>query len=131
MIPKGSPFRVFVVEDEPLIAMVIEDAVEALGCEMVRPFAQVDEALAGASSEQFDCAILDVNIRDGLSYPVATYLLDRGYPILLATGYRSISLPEKLTQEQCLAKPYSSSQLEHELRRLCDRVSQRDLLRQP
>lgn len=89
MTPVGRPFRVFVVEDEPLIAMVIEDAVEALGYEMVGPFAQLNAALEGASSEDYDCAILDVNIRDGLSYPVATYLIDRGYPILLATGYRA------------------------------------------
>jgi DNA-binding response OmpR family regulator len=117
---------VFVVEDEPLIAMVIEDAVEALGCEMVGPFTQLGEALGGASNEVFDCAILDVNIRDGLSYRVAMSLVERGYTILLATGYRSTSLPEELVQERCLAKPYSSAELERELRILCDRVSKRD-----
>ncbi|WP_345864305.1 response regulator [Sphingomonas qilianensis] len=114
-----------VVEDEPLIAMIIEDAVEALGCEMVGPFADLGSAFEGATSQVFDCAILDVNIRGGLSYPVATYLIDHGYPILLATGYQGSSLPELLAVQQCLAKPYSSAQLEHALRRLCDRVSRR------
>ena len=90
---RRSPVRVFVVEDEALVAMLIEDAVEAAGCEMVGPFAQLDDAMKAASREKFDCAILDVNIRGGLSYPVATYLVDRGYPILLGTGYRSKSLP--------------------------------------
>ncbi len=115
-------FRVLVVEDEPLIAMVVEDALEALGCEIVGPIAQLDEALDAAGRGNFDCAILDVNIRGGLTYPVATLLVERGYPILLATGYRSGSLPENLSQEGCLAKPYSSTQLEREIRQLCDRV---------
>ena len=119
------PFRVLVVEDEPLIVMVIEDAVESVGCEMIGPFSQIEEAMEGAKSENFDCAILDVNIRDGLSYPVADYLVSCGYPILLATGYRDTSLPQGLLHEQCLAKPYSSNQLEQELRRLCERASHR------
>ncbi len=115
-------FRVLVVEDEPLIAMVVEDALEALGCEIVGPIAELDEALEAAGCGNFDCAILDVNIRGGLSFPVATLLVERGFPILIATGYRSGSLPGNLCREGCLAKPFSSSQLEREIQQLCDRV---------
>jgi DNA-binding response OmpR family regulator len=130
-MPSDRPYRVFVVEDEPLITMVIEDAVQAVGCEMVGPFTGLGEALEGASTGIFDCAILDVNIRDGLSYPVAISLVERGFPILLATGYRSTSFPEELAQEPYLAKPYSSAQLEHELRELCNRVRSRSTAREP
>jgi DNA-binding response OmpR family regulator len=130
-MPSGRPYRVFVVEDEPLITMVIEDAMQAVGCEMVGPFAAMGEAMESASRERFDCAILDVNIRDGLSYPLAISLVERGFPILLATGYRSTSFPEELAQEPFLAKPYSSAQLEQELRELCNRVRSRSTARGP
>jgi CheY-like chemotaxis protein len=115
--------RVLVVEDEPLIAMIVEDTLDSLGCEMVGPIAQLDEAMVAAASGGFDCAILDVNIRGGLSYPVAALLVERGCPILLATGYRNESLPDSLIGEACIAKPYSSAQLELEIQRLRDRVT--------
>ena len=118
----AHPLRVLVIEDEPLIAIVVEDALEALGCEIVGPIAQLDEAMTAADRGDFDCAILDLNIRGGLSYPVAHLLIERGCPILLATGYRNGSLPASLIQEACIAKPYSSAQLEVEIQRLRDRV---------
>ena len=122
MKPAERIFRVFVVEDEPLIAMIVEDALLASGCEMVGPFAQLGEALEAAHRGDFDCAILDLNIRGGFSYSVAILLAERGCPILLATGYRTGSLPASLAQVAQLAKPYSSEQLKQEIRKLCDRV---------
>ena len=89
-------FRVFVVEDEPLIAMVVEDSIELLGYEVIGPFAQHDEALAIATAGGFDCAILDVNIRGGNSYDVADVLLSRGCPFVMATGYSDWSIPPHL-----------------------------------
>ncbi|HUG45202.1 MAG TPA: response regulator [Sphingomicrobium sp.] len=124
MTRDDRPVRVLVVEDEPLIAMVVEDVLEALGCEVVGPIAELDEALDAAGRGDFDCAILDVNIRGGLSFPVATMLVERGFPILLATGYRSGSMPDGLDHEGCLAKPFSSAQLEREIQMLCDRLAQ-------
>jgi CheY-like chemotaxis protein len=122
MNPGRRPLRVLVIEDEPLVAMVVEDALEALGCKTVGPIAEFNEALAAARGDDFDCAILDVNIRGGLSYPVATLLVERGFPVLLATGYGSKSLPDSLTHQPCLAKPYSSEQLESAIQGLFERV---------
>lgn len=115
-------FRVLIVEDEPMIAMVIEDSVEALGYKVVGPVAQRAEAMALAKAGAFDCAILDVNIRDGNSYDVADLLLARGCPFVLATGYSDWSIPSHLVGAKRLTKPYSSRQLEDELRTMHDRV---------
>jgi CheY-like chemotaxis protein len=114
--------RVLVVEDEPMIAMMIEDSIEALGYQIIGPVALLDEALALAAKEGFDCAILDINIRGGNSYAVADMLLTQGCPFVLATGYGNWSLPKHLACEKRLTKPYSSDALEAELRLLCDRV---------
>lgn len=118
----GPAFRVLVVEDEPLIAMVVEDSVELLGFEVIGPVAQRDEALALAAAGEFDCAVLDVNIRGGNSYDVADLLLSRGCPFVLATGYSDWSIPPHLIGAKRLTKPYSSRQLEDELRRMHERV---------
>lgn len=122
---KESRCRVFVVEDEPIIAMVIEDAIEKLGFEIVGPVAQLEEALALAIVGNFDCAILDVNIRGGNSYAIADLLLERGCPFLIATGYSDWSIPKHLVEEKRLTKPYSVNELEDELRRLFNEVKRK------
>lgn len=119
----GPIFRVLVVEDEPLISMMVEDSIELLGFEVVGPVAQHDEAMAMATAGGFDCAILDVNIRGGDSYDVAELLHSRGCPFVLATGYSDWSIPSHLVGEKRLTKPYSSRQLEDELRRMHERVA--------
>uniref|UniRef100_UPI0035C9BD82 response regulator n=1 Tax=uncultured Sphingomonas sp. TaxID=158754 RepID=UPI0035C9BD82 len=115
----GPGLRVLVVEDEPMIAMVVEDTIELMGYQVVGPVALLEEALALATSGEFDCAILDINIRGGKSYAVADLLLKRGCPFLFTTGYSDWSMPKHLVSEKRLTKPYSSHQLESELRLLC------------
>jgi DNA-binding response OmpR family regulator len=114
--------RVLVVEDEPMIALMIEDAIAALGCEMVGPISSLDEAMEAARREDFDCALLDVNIRGGHVFPVTDLLLARGTPFLLSTGYAQSYLPDPLAAAPMLAKPYTSEQLETGIGSLCRRV---------
>ena len=114
--------RVLVVEDEPLIGMVIEEAVEGLGHDVEGPVAELDLALDLATRVPLDCAILDINIRGGQSYPVSFALLDRGLPILLLTGYEEHTLPKRLRGQRRLPKPFTGEQLDEELRRLFARV---------
>jgi CheY-like chemotaxis protein len=54
--------RVLVVEDEMLVMMAIEDMLADLGCTSVTAAATVDKALALIEAEEFDLAILDVNL---------------------------------------------------------------------
>lgn len=114
--------RVLVVEDEYLLAMEIEEAVRALGGEVVGPVAKLDDGLALASHETFDCAILDVNIRGGNVYPLADMLLERGLPVVLASGYSDWMLPQNLQGQQRLVKPFTSLQLQAEIRGLLARA---------
>lgn len=114
--------RVLVVEDEPLVGMEIEDAIGELGHDVVGPIAELHEALALALDGELCCAILDINIRGGLSYPVADILRRRGVPVLLMSGYDVLTLPERLHGETLLQKPFTNEQLDLELRNLCARV---------
>lgn len=116
-------FRVLVVEDEPLIGMDIEYAVEGLGHEVIGPIAELGEALNLAANEALGCAILDINIRGGNSYPVADILLKRGLPVLLLSGYGKQTLPERLHAEAHLSKPFTADQLDEEIRNLCARAA--------
>ena len=115
----AARLRVLVVEDEPLIGMDIENAVEGLGHEVVGPIAVLDEALDLATIGAVGCAILDINIRGGDSYPVADILLKRGLPVLLLSSYGEQTLPERLHQETRLPKPFTGAQLDKEIRDLC------------
>lgn len=118
----GTTFRVFVVEDEAIISMGIEDIIETLGYQVVGPVAQLDEALSVATHGIFDCAILDVNIRGGNTYAVAEILLKRGCPFIFTTGYSGWSLPKHLSGQKRLTKPYSVQELEEYLQTLAERV---------
>jgi len=118
----AARLRVLVVEDEPLIGMDIEDAVGELGHEVVGPVAELDEALDLATIEALGCAILDINIRGGHSYPVADALLKRGLPVLLLSGYGEQTLPERLHEQARLPKPFTGAQLDKEIRDLCARA---------
>ena len=110
--------RVLVVEDEPLIAMTIEFAIEGLGHDMVGPIARLDKALAAAEADDFDCAVIDINILGGASHAVAKILAGRKRPFILASGYNDLSLPEELRNRPRLMKPYSGEQLDTELKRM-------------
>jgi len=111
--------RVLVVEDEMLIAMIIEDVLQTLCCQIVGPFAALDRALKVALEETFDAALLDVTIRGGKVYPVAEVLLARGIPFVFASGYGDWALPEILRDQPCLTKPFTAAQLEEQIVSLC------------
>lgn len=117
--------RILVVEDETLIAIDIEEILQALGCEIVGPTGKLETALQLASDEMLDAAILDVTIRGGKVYPVAEQLLARGIPFILASGYGDWALPEPLRDQPRLTKPFTAAELEEQVRRLCREVAKR------
>ncbi len=81
--------RILLVEDEALVAMLLEDIVVDLGCEVVGPAMHFDEAAAMIETEALDAAILDVNLGGRRSYPLAERLVERNVPFAFATGYGS------------------------------------------
>ncbi|GEO43001.1 response regulator [Skermanella aerolata] len=111
--------RILVVEDELLIAVMIEEALQDLGCVVVGPAAKLDDALRLAREETLDGAVLDVTIRGGRVYPVTECLRARGIPFVLASGYGDWALPEDLQDHARLTKPFTADELEKHISLLC------------
>ncbi len=104
--------RVFIAEDEPVLAMFLEATLARLGCALLGPVARLEEALELARAGEFDVALLDVNLRAGAkALPVAETLAARGLPFVLATGYVHESLPAALRGRPILLKPYDEADL--------------------
>ncbi|MDP1913748.1 response regulator [Brevundimonas sp.] len=122
--------RVLVVEDEMLIAMIIEDALTYLDCEIVGPAGTLDAAMKLARDEPLDAALLDVTIRGGDVFPVAELLVKRGIPFAFSSGYGDWALPEAFKGQRRLTKPFTNFDLEDMIRSLCDRPSRHSLIEQ-
>ena len=108
-----ADLRILVVEDEVLIALEIEERLERLGCEIVGPVGRLERALELARSAALDGALLDVNVKGGLVYPVAEELLARKVPVVLSTGYAPNTLLPEFRDLPCLRKPFGAGQLEN------------------
>jgi CheY-like chemotaxis protein len=103
--------RILVVEDEMTIVVLIEDALLALGAEIVGPTPRLDRALRLATEEPIDAAVLDINIQGGSSYPVADLLTERGIPYVFCSGYGEWALEERYRERPRLTKPFTSGEL--------------------
>jgi DNA-binding NtrC family response regulator len=102
--------RILVVEDEALIAVMVEDMLLEMGGEVVGPAATIDDALALAQEETLDAAVLDVNVRGRRIDPVAEALMARGIPVLFATGYGEVRLASG-APATVIDKPYTQDKL--------------------
>ncbi|HVN01147.1 MAG TPA: response regulator [Caulobacteraceae bacterium] len=104
--------RVMVVEDEGLIALMIEDMLEDLGCEVVLSAAGVGQALAWIEAGgEADAALLDVNLGGEAVFPVAEALARRGVPFAFTTGYGEAHDP-RFRGAPLLSKPIKPDRLE-------------------
>ena len=93
------------VEDETLVALLVEDMLTKLGCRNVLHAAGVPEALTLLRMRQPDAAILDVNLRNVLVYPVAEHLVAARVPFVFATGYGSGGLANRWKDMPVIQKP--------------------------
>jgi DNA-binding response OmpR family regulator len=109
---------VLVVEDESLIAMLIEDHLADLGYDVAPAVSTVAEALAALDSRKPDLALLDVNLGGTMSFPVADALRDRGIPFLFLTGYGRAGIPAAYADCLVLQKPFRRKELEAHLAQL-------------
>ena len=99
---------ILIVEDEPLISMMLEDFFDALGYRLAGCVDAVPDALAQVEKGGFDAALLDVNLRDGeTSWPVADALSMQGRPFIIATGGGNDEVPERHAHVPVLNKPYT------------------------
>jgi two-component system, chemotaxis family, sensor kinase Cph1 len=103
---------VLLVEDNALVAMAAQDALEDAGAEVAGPASRVTEALKLASVGRYDAALLDVDLRGEPVWPVADALAARGVPISFTTGYdMAMVMPDRFRDVPVLNKPYSDGAL--------------------
>lgn len=117
-IRRASPLagaRVLVVEDEFIVAAVLEDTLEAFGCRVVGPASRVGEALDLIELEPIDAAVLDVNIAGEVVMPVADALASRGIPFVFATAYGRAGVEARHLDRAVLQKPYDVRSLQRAL----------------
>jgi DNA-binding response OmpR family regulator len=106
-----SGLRILIVEDEMLVALLAEALISDLGHHPVGPAFSLDDAVALARDEPLDAAMLDMNLGEVKSFPVADILRERGVPFFFATGYGVDAVRSLYGEATAIAKPYSMSDI--------------------
>ncbi len=109
---RTSNRRVLLVEDEALVAMMIQECLVERGHSVLGPISSASEALAAAKEGDFDAAILDINLGDGMAYPVAEILSSRGVPFVFVTGYEADAVDDRFSEVPVLQKPIERQMLQ-------------------
>jgi len=107
--------RILLVEDEFFVAMALEELLRSLGCHVVGPSGELDEAVGLAGAEALDAAVLDVDLRGRAVFPVAEVLAERGIGFVLATGHEADALPESFRDVPRLRKPFQAREIQSAL----------------
>ena len=109
--------RLVVVEDEAIVAMLIEGMLEDLGCRVVDWAATLPAALSAVRDAEIDGALLDVNLGGTKVYPVADALAARGVPFVFVTGYGPVhAAVGRFPGVAVLKKPFGQPDLERVLK---------------
>jgi CheY-like chemotaxis protein len=104
--------RVLVVEDEPLIAMMIVEILEQAGLIVAGPAYDEAQALALIAEGSIDVAILDVHLgRNVTSAPIADHLIELKVPFIFATGYGEQALRNSYRMQTAVGKPYQPQEV--------------------
>jgi len=110
MTGQGS-LKVLIVEDESLVAMLVEDVLLDLGHEVVATTGRLDKATQSARELAIDFAIVDLNLNGQRTDAVALILQERGVPFIFATGYGAAGVPEGMSDRPVLQKPFQPYEL--------------------
>jgi CheY-like chemotaxis protein len=103
--------RVLVVEDEYLVAVLIEEILESAGCVVTGPIPRLPEALDAVDRDTYDAAVLDINLGGDRIDPVAKALSKRNVPFAFVTGYGALGLPGDYAERPRLCKPFKIADL--------------------
>lgn len=103
--------QILVVEDEFLVALEVEAALECMGCNIVGPFAKLGKAVEAARKAAIDGAVLDINLNGEMVYPLAELLERQSIPFVFITGYTAADLPERFRAFRRLQKPLDPNAL--------------------
>ncbi len=104
--------RVLLVEDEALVALMIQDCLTECGHSVIGPISRASDALQAAKESDYDAAILDIDLGDGMAYPVADILSARGVPFVFVTGYEADAVDDRFGNVPVLQKPIERPMLQ-------------------
>jgi len=110
--------RILIVEDESLVAMLLETILEDMGCVTVGPISNIEDALAllaGDEAATLDGALLDVNVAGREVFPVAVVLKARNVPFVFSTGYGQGGLPDEWRTHATIQKPFTEAAVQQAL----------------
>jgi CheY-like chemotaxis protein len=103
--------RVLIIEDETLIALLLEDMLTDLGCTILGSTSTVEAAIEMMDRTPPDIAVLDINLGGEKSYAVAEALAKRGVKFVFSTGYTDGRLEPPWRDRPVLQKPFGQEQL--------------------
>ncbi len=108
--------RVLIIEDEYFLADDIVQALTALGARVVGPYGDLREATDVVNRDiAIDAAIMDINLRDEMVFPLARLLRSRKVPLVFTTGYDRGSVEPEFQDVQLWGKPLDLKAMTREL----------------
>jgi CheY-like chemotaxis protein len=109
--------RMLVVEDEAIVAMLVEDLLTDLGCVVVDVAGTLEQGLVKAAglAQKIDGAILDINLGGAKVFPIADLLKAQGVKFVFASGYGPGALEGRFADLPVIAKPFRREALENTL----------------
>jgi CheY-like chemotaxis protein len=122
MAVESKNLRVLVIEDEGIVAMLLEDMLSELGHQVVATIGNIEQATDMVGKASIDLAILDVNLNGHHTYCLAETLTSRGIPFLFATGYGSSGLRSEWRQANVLQKPFTERELARAIGRIVENL---------
>ncbi|QRM30574.1 response regulator [Microvirga sp. VF16] len=102
--------RILILEDDPWIATDLQSILEAEGHEIVDSLSSLDEAYRHIDDE-FDCALLDIDVIGGKSFGVAEALIERQIPFVFVSASKPSDLPQTLRRAAFVSKPFEERTL--------------------
>lgn len=106
-----SGLRILIVEDEAVVAMMLEDILIELGHQVVGPVSRVSKALEIVQDTPLDLALLDIQVAGSEVFPVAEFLDERRIPFIFTSGYGRTGLRGSFRDRPVLQKPFSVKSL--------------------
>lgn len=112
----NTGLRILLIEDEVVIAMTAEDMLEEIGCVVTAQATNFNDAMDRAATDDFDLALLDINLNGTMSLPVARLLREIGKPFIFTTGYGNVGLDSEFNDVVVVSKPYTIRSLGNAIR---------------
>lgn len=111
--------RILVIEDEYFLSDDIGSALRALGAEIAGPVGEIEDAAKILQNGGvLDAAVLDVNIRNEMIFPIARELRALQVPFVFTTGYDEVSIEPEFHDVPLWEKPIDIGAMAQSLAKL-------------